>query len=218
MLNGLSNEMKPQEKLYKYGIEKLTLSELWALIIRTGRKNKSALQIGDELIPLIHKNKKTISPELFNGVRGIGEAKKSAICATLELGSRIYGNKNTKLIVSPKDVWTLMRDEVQKKKEYFIVFYLNTRNQMIQKEIISIGSLSASIAHPREVFEPAVRHHAGQIILSHNHPSGDATPSEEDKLTTKRLVKAGEILGIEVVDHVVVTKDSFISMREKGMM
>ena len=210
--------MKPQEKLFAHGVEQLSYSELWALLIRTGRKGKSAKQIGEELIPLIHKNKNNITPDLFSGVRGIGKAKISAICAALELGHRIYGNKSTKLIVSPKDVWLLMKDEIQKKKEYFIVFYLNTRNQIIQKEIISIGSLNASIAHPREVFEPAVRHHAGQIILSHNHPSGDCTPSHEDRETTKRLIKAGEILGIEVVDHVVVTKEGFVSMKEKIMM
>ncbi len=210
--------MKPQEKLFAYGVERLTFGELCALLIRTGRRGKSALQIGEELTSLIHKHKNNITPDIFNGVRGIGKAKISAICAALELGHRLYGNKNTSLIVSPKDVWLLMRDEVQKKKEYFVVFYLNTRNQIIQKEIISIGSLNTSIAHPREVFEPAVRHHAGQIILSHNHPSGDCTPSQEDRETTKRLVQAGELLGIEVVDHVVVTKEEFVSMREKKMM
>lgn len=210
--------MKPQEKLLAYGSEKLAFNELCALLIRTGRKGKSALQIGEELTPIIHKNKNNITPDLFNGVRGIGKAKISALCAALEIGHRLYGNKSVKLIVNPKDVWLLMKDEVQKKKEYFIVFYLNTRNQIIQKEIISIGSLSSSIAHPREVFEPAVRHHAGQIILSHNHPSGDSTPSQEDIATTKRLVQAGEILGIEVLDHVIVTKETFVSMREKMMM
>ncbi|MCX6730281.1 MAG: DNA repair protein RadC [Candidatus Roizmanbacteria bacterium] len=210
--------MKPQEKLFTYGAEQLTFGELGALLIRTGCKGKSARQISEDITPLIHKNKNTITPMLFAGVRGLGKAKISVLCAALELGHRLYGNKNTKLIVNPKDVWLLMRDEVQKKKEYFVVFYLNTRNQMIQKEVVSIGSLNTSIAHPREVFEPAVRHHAGQIILAHNHPSGDPTPSHEDKGTTKRLVQAGEILGIEVVDHVVVTKEGFVSMKEKGMM
>lgn len=210
--------MKPQEKLYAYGVEQLTFGELYALLIRTGRKGKSVRQIGEEITSLIHKNKNNISPNLFSGVRGIGKAKISALCAALELGHRLYGNKSTQLIINPKDVWLLMRDEVQKKKEYFVVLYLNMRNQMIQKEIISIGSLNVSIAHPREVFEPAVRHHAGQIILSHNHPSGDTTPSNEDKKTTKRLVEAGELLGIEVVDHVVVAREGFMSMREAQMM
>ncbi len=210
--------MKPQEKLFLYGVERLTIGELCALLIRTGRKGKSASQIAEELSPHIIKNKNNISPELFKGVRGIGKAKISTLCAGLELGHRLYGNKSTQLILSPRDVWILMRDEVQKKKEYFVVFYLNTRNQMIEKEIISIGSLNASIAHPREVFEPAVRHHAGQLILSHNHPSEDPSPSNEDVATTKRLVQAGELLGIEVVDHVVVSKEKFISMREKNMM
>jgi len=210
--------MKPQEKLFLYGVEGLTASELCTLLIRTGQKGKTARHIAEEIAPLIYKNKKNITPNLFNGVRGIGKAKISLICAALELGHRLYGNKNTSLIMNPKDVWILMKDEVQKKKEYFVVFYLNTRNQMIQKEIISIGSLNVSIAHPREVFEPAVRHHAGQIILSHNHPSDDPTPSHEDRETTKRLVQAGELLGIEVMDHVVVTKEEYVSMKEKKMM
>lgn len=210
--------MKPQEKLFLYGAERLTMGELCALLVRTGRKGRSSSQIAEELAPLIVKNKSNITPEIFNGIRGIGKVKISMLCSALELGHRLYGNKSTQLILKPKDVWLLMSDEVQKKKEYFVVFYLNTRNQMIQKEIISIGSLNASIAHPREVFEPAVRHHAGQLILSHNHPSDDPTPSHEDKETTKRLVQAGELLGIEVVDHVVVTKDGFVSMREKNMM
>jgi len=210
--------MKPQEKLFLYGVERLSIGELCALLVRTGRKGKSVSQIAEEIYPYIVKNKDNISPEIFKGVRGIGKAKISALCAALELGNRLYGKKKTQLILSPNDVWILMRDEVQKKKEYFVVFFLNTRNQMIQKEIISIGSLSASIAHPREVFEPAVRHHTGQLILSHNHPSGDPTPSNEDIATTKRLVQAGELLGIEVLDHVVVSKEKFISMREKNMM
>lgn len=210
--------IKPQEKLLTLGAERLTQSELWALVIRTGRKGRNALTISNEVAALVQKHKYAIAPSLFDGVRGIGKAKISALCAALELGHRLYGNKATQLIVSPKDIWLQMQEEVQKKKEYFVVFYLNTRNQMIQKELISIGSLSASIAHPREVFEPAVRHHAGQIILSHTHPSGDATPSDEDRATTKRLVKAGEILGIEVVDHVVVTKAKYVSMKEKRDM
>lgn len=210
--------MKPQEKLFAYGAEQLTFGELGALLVRTGCKGRSAKNIAEDISPIIHKNKNNIAPILFSKVRGLGKAKISVLCAALELGHRLYGDKNTKLIVSSKDVWLLMHDEVQKKKEYFVVFYLNTRNQMIQKEIISIGSLNTSIAHPREVFEPAVRHHAGQIILCHNHPSGDSTPSHEDKETTRRLVKAGEILGIEVIDHVIVTKEGFLSMKEKGMM
>ena len=208
--------MKPQDKLFSYGVERLKLPELCALLIRTGRAGRSVTHIAEEVALLLNKHKNAVSPSVFLGVRGVGKAKISALCAAMELGHRLYGNKSTQLIVSPKDVWQLMRDESTKKKEYFVVIYLNMRNQMIQKELISIGSLSASIAHPREVFEPAVRHHAGQIILTHNHPSGDATPSDEDRATTKRLVKAGKLLGIEVVDHVVVTKDMFVSMRERG--
>jgi DNA repair protein RadC len=104
------------------------------------------------------------------------------------------------------------------KKEHFYVYYLDTRNSIIKKELISLGSLNASIVHPREVFEPAIRHLCAHIILSHNHPSGDSTPSEADILVTKKLQNAGKILDIEVLDHVVVCEKDFTSMKEKGLM
>ena len=102
------------------------------------------------------------------------------------------------------------------KKEYFIALYLNTRNQLIHQEIISIGSLNSGIVHPREVFEPAVKHLAAQVILVHNHPSGDPSPSEDDLLVTKRLIEAGKILGIEIIDHIIITSNQYLSMKEKG--
>lgn len=213
----ITHILLPREKLALYGAEQLSLMELIALLLGTGTKGKSVLKVAKE-VDLYLSSTKQLTLEALSSFVGIGKSKATTILAALEIGKRLYGNKRTKLVAHPKDIWLLTRDESIKKKEYFIVFYLNTRNQVIQKEIISIGSLSASIAHPREVFEPAVRHHAGQIILAHNHPSGDCAPSQEDIQTTRRLVKAGEILGIEVLDHVVVTKDDYLSMKEKGMM
>ncbi len=213
----INHTVLPREKMIRYGPERLSVMELVALLLGTGVKGKNVLKVARE-VDVYLSSTKQITLEGLSSFEGVGNSKATVILGALELGKRLYGNKKTKLIIKPKDILMLMRDEAIKKKEYFVVFYLNVRNQMIQKEIISIGSLSASIAHPREVFEPAVRHHAGHIILAHNHPSGDCVPSQEDLQTTRRLIKAGEILGIEVIDHIVVTRDDYFSMKEKGMM
>ena len=118
--------------------------------------------------------------------------------------------------MTPKDVWSAMADVRDSRKEHFVVFYLDTRNQLIQKELISLGTLNSSLVHPREVFESAIKYSTAQIILSHNHPSGDVNSSSEDIAITKKLINAGEILGIELIDHVIVTTNSYSSMKQKG--
>lgn len=123
-----------------------------------------------------------------------------------------------KLISRPKDIWRNMDKIRCNKKEYFVAFYLDTKNQIIKKEIVSIGILNASLVHPREVFEPAIRLSAAQIIISHNHPSEDVNPSEQDLIITKRLIKTGQILGIEIIDHVIVGKNNYLSMKEKKII
>lgn len=210
--------MQPQEKLYKYGIEALNIQELIALILRTGRKGRGVMQIAKDLANTFGRGEGIVTSEMLAQIKGIGDAKASALLATLELGKRLYGHKKTQLILQPEDVWKDMREEARKKKEFFVLFFLDMRSQVIRKETISIGTLSTSIVHPREVFEMAITHHAGQIILSHNHPSGEVKPSEEDIETTKRLIKAGEILGIQILDHVIVTADAYLSMKEKGIV
>lgn len=121
-------------------------------------------------------------------------------------------------MLSPKDVWEEMKDIRDNKKEHFIIFFLDTRNQEISREIISVGSLNANLVHPREVFEPAVRNLAAQIIVAHNHPSGDTEPSKEDLEITQKLVEAGDILGIEIIDHIIVAKDCYLSLKEQGFL
>jgi DNA repair protein RadC len=120
-------------------------------------------------------------------------------------------------LLSPRDVFDGLKDIRESKKEHFVVFFLDTRNQQIKREIISIGTINASLVHPREVFEPAVKHLAVQVILAHNHPSGDLEPSEEDLDVNRRLTEAGKILGIEVLDHVIVTRTAFKSFRDGGL-
>lgn len=120
--------------------------------------------------------------------------------------------------LKPKDVWEALRDVRENKKEHFVVFFLDTRNTEIKREIVSIGTLNYNLVHPREVFEPAVRNLAASIIVAHNHPSGCLEPSDEDLSLTKRLSQAGKLLGIELLDHVIVTREGFMSFKQKGLL
>ena len=137
--------------------------------------------------------------------------------AVTELGRRLSAKK-PRMFLKPRDVWEELRDVRAQKKEHFVVFFLDTRNQEIKREIVSIGTLNYNLVHPREVFEPAVRNLAASVIVAHNHPSGTMEPSDEDLSLTKRLTQAGKILGIEVLDHVIVGRDGFMSFKEKGLI
>lgn len=139
------------------------------------------------------------------------------IRAVWEIAKRFAGKK-TNVYLKPRDIWEELRDIRGLKKEHFVVFFLDTRNQEVQRAIVSIGTLNYNLVHPREVFEPAVRNLAAGIILAHNHPSGCLEPSDEDLSLTKRLVQAGKLLGIEILDHVIVTKDAFTSFKQKGLI
>jgi len=210
---------RPREKLIRYGPEKLSNSELLAIILGSGTKERNVIELANKIL------KKFSAEELpnltFNDLKnypGLGPAKACEIIACFELGKRLLKGKRTKIYLTPKDVWDELKDLHNHKKEHFVIFYLDARNQEIKREIISVGSLNANLVHPREVFEPAVRNLAAQIILAHNHPSGDPEPSEDDLEITKRLVESGKILGIEIIDHIIVAKNGFISFKEKRLI
>jgi len=209
----------PREKMEKYGPEKLSDAELLAIILRTGAKGLNAVELSKKILKKFSREKITtaLTKELQEAF-GLGPAKACGIVACFELGKRLLNGKQAALILSPKDVWENLRDIRDHRKEHFIIFYLDTRNQEIQREVISVGTLNANLVHPREVFEPAVRNIAAQILIAHNHPSGNHEPSEEDIEITRRLTEAGILLGIEVMDHVIVTKTSYLSLRERGIM
>lgn len=212
---------RPREKLLKYGPGRLSAVELLAILLGTGRKGESVLLVAKKLFKTIPFEKfPHLTSNEFRNISGIGPAKTCELLASIELGKRLFQNKKVAIsqLLNPKDVFDNLKDISQSKKEHFIVFFLDSRNQQIHREIISIGTINASLVHPREVFEPAIRHLSVQIILAHNHPSGDLEPSEEDLTVNKRLTEAGKLLGIEVLDHIIVTKDSFISFKEKGLM
>jgi len=212
----LLNEAR--EKLEKYGPEKLSNSELLAILLRTGSEGINVVELAGKILRKfsgIGLAKASVK-ELKNTF-GLGSAKACEIIACFELGRRILHNKQSSLLLTPKDVWDELKDLRDHKKEHFVIFFLDSRNQEIKREIISVGSLNANLVHPREVFEPAVRNLAAQVIIAHNHPSGDSEASEDDLEITKQLTEAGKILGIEVMDHIIVTKNNYFSFKE-GML
>ena len=210
---------RPREKLEKYGSERLSNSELLAILLGTGQKGINVVELSRKILTKFSGDGLSKADvKALKNTFGLGTAKACEIVACFELGRRHLQNKLASLILSPKDVWDELKDIRDNKKEHFVIFFLDTRNQEIKREIISIGSLNANLVHPREVFEPAIRYSAAQIIVAHNHPSGNPDPSEEDLIITKRLIAAGKILGIDIIDHIIVAKNKYISFKEKGLI
>lgn len=220
-LKDLPNFERPREKLIEKGASALKKEELLAIVLRTGIKGKNVLTVARDILSE-YGNKKLldVSFKELKNMRGVGASKAAQILAALELGKRLYQEKIVKevYLASPEDVAKEVAHIRENKKENFIALYLDARNRLIHKETISIGTLNASLVHPREVFEPALTHHAAAIIVAHNHPSGDPEPSKDDREITKRLVEAGKILGIEVTDHLIVAGDTFMSFKEHGLL
>ena len=210
---------RPREKLEKYGPERLSDSELLAILLRTGSKDINVVELARKILKKFKESGLTeASIKELKNTFGLGGAKACEIVACFELGRRLLQNKQSVLLLSPQDVWNELKDIRSHKKEHFVIFFLDSRNQEIKREIISIGSLNANLVHPREVFEPAVRYLAAQVVIAHNHPSGDSSPSQEDSDITKQLMDAGKLLGIEIKDHVIVSKGNFFSFKEHKLI
>lgn len=215
---------RPREKLIRYGPEALSNSELLAILIGTGMKNTSALTLASQILALSEEGISYLvdaSPEELSKVQGIGIAKSCQIISAIELGKRISQTpRNKRISIStPEELAALYMEELRyRKKEIFKVIYLNTKNEITFTEDISIGNLNSSIVHPREVFRSAVKRGAASIIVIHNHPSGNPTPSQNDINVTKRLVEVGELIGIPVLDHLIIGDGVFISLKEKMLI
>ena len=210
---------RPREKLIQYGPERLSNSELLAILLRSGKKGENVVDLAYKILKRYKAEKLPyLSYADLKDVHGLGPAKACEIVACFELGKRLLKGKVEKFYLKAEDIWNELKDIRDNKKEHFVIFFLDARNQVIKKEIISVGSLNANLVHPREVFEPAVRNIAAQIVLAHNHPSGDPEPSEDDLEITKRLVDAGKLLGIEVIDHIIVVKNDYFSFKDKGLL
>jgi DNA repair protein RadC len=206
---------RPREKFERYGPEKLSNAELLSIVLRTGRKGHSVTTIAQSTVNILGKNIIHSQVEDLAKVPGIGKVKAIEIKAAFELYRRFSKEMESKIITSAKDIWDDLVDFRTVSKEHFFVFLLDSRNQLIKRELISIGTLTTSLVHPREVFEAAVKNVAFSIILAHNHPTNVTEPSLADIEVTKRMVKCGNLMGIKVEDHVIIGKDSFCSLKEK---
>lgn len=223
MIRDLPLEERPREKLKTLGAGALSNAELLAILLRVGGRNESAVQVATRILARGGGLRKLpeLSLEELQENKGIGPDKAVMIKAALELGSRLATTPREELgsITNPRQAADLFMEELRyRKKEYFKILLLNTKNHIISREEISVGSLSASIVHPREIFNSPMRKSAASVILFHNHPSGDPSPSQEDLEVTRRLVDAGNILGISVRDHIIIGDGCFFSFREKGLL
>ncbi|HVF01170.1 MAG TPA: DNA repair protein RadC [Rubrobacteraceae bacterium] len=221
-LKQLPPELRPRERLLTAGPSALSDGELLGLLFGIGNREKTAVELAGEVISEaggLHGLYDVSVHELVR-VKGIGEAKACIIMAAMELGRRIgqVRNPGRPMISSPADVDRLLRGRIANlDRENFVVVLLNTKNEVIESPLVSVGTLSGALVHPREVFKPAIRASAASVILAHNHPSGKVEPSREDREVTGRLVESAEILGIEVLDHVILG-DGFYSMKEHGKL
>lgn len=214
---------RPRERLIRQGAESLSNQELLAILLRTGTKQESVLHLANRVLGFFEQIQelKNATMEEMMTVKGIGQAKAVQLLAAVELGKRLSQQKtNEKFTIrSPKDAAIyLMPEMASLTQEHFVTLFLNVKNQILHKQTIFIGSLNASIVHPREIFREAVKRSAASIICAHNHPSGNPSPSTEDIDVTKRLMEAGRLMGIELLDHVIIGDHQFISLKEKGYM
>ncbi|WBX82276.1 DNA repair protein RadC [Virgibacillus salarius] len=221
MIKNVPKDDRPRERLIKSGSSHLSNAEILAIILGSGTRQESVLALSNRL--LMHfEGLKLLSDatiEELIAIRGIGTAKAVLILAAVELGKRmhIYRSDERHVIRSPEDGAEYVMEEMRGlNQEHFVTLFLNTKNQIIHKQTIFIGSLNASIVHPREVFREAVKRSAASIIVVHNHPSGDPTPSQEDIHVTRRLVECGKMIGIELIDHLVIGDRKYVSLKEKG--
>ena len=222
-LRELPWEERPRERLMAHGGQSLTIAELLAILLRTGRKGESALEIGRALaaMPGGLAGLSRLTAAQLAAVKGIGPVKAVTVLAALELGKRCAVQKTqTRLTIrSAADAAAVVMPRLRyETKEHFIVLLLDTKHHVIDMPVISIGTLDMSVVHPREVFFPAVVQHAAAMILIHNHPSGEPSPSREDHAVTDKLVQAGLIFDIPVLDHIVIGDGSYVSFREKGWL
>lgn len=221
-IKDLPQNERPIEKLISLGVNSLSDSELLAILLRTGTKQQSAIELAYEMIENTDQgilDFVDMSVDEFCNTKGIGNSKACQIIASIELGKRISKErlKDKVKIGKPSDVSDLFIEEFKYLSvEKLAAVYLNSKNEIIHWEVIFTGSLNHSIVHPREIFKKGVKLSAAGIIIVHNHPSGDVSPSKEDEGVTKRVAEAGKIVGIPLLDHIVVGYDRYYSFRENG--
>jgi DNA repair protein RadC len=217
-----SNE-RPRERLQHHGPSAVSTAELLAIQLRTGTPERSALGLAELLLSQFDglRGVANASIEELSRIKGVGPVKAVQIAAALELGRRLSALSDAErpVIHSPQDVANLLMGELRDaKKEHLKSLLLDTKNRVQKVLTVSVGILDSSLVHPREVFKDAIAASAASIIVVHNHPSGDPTPSAEDRRITRRLAEAGQILGIDLLDHIILGDNRWISLKEKGFL
>ncbi|HEX5032487.1 MAG TPA: DNA repair protein RadC [Candidatus Eisenbacteria bacterium] len=220
MMHDVEESERPRERLFELGPGALSDADLVALVFGSGSGGESVLDVAARVTRSIHLRRlhQTAVEDLL-AVKGMGPARAAQLLAAAEIGRRLWPDADPiPLVRGPETIFELTADIRRSNREHFVGFYLNSRNQVLRREIISIGSLNASIVHPREVFIPALAVSAASLILAHNHPSGDPSPSEEDLAITRRIAESGRLLGIELLDHVVVAREAYTSFKERRLL
>ncbi len=212
---------RPREKLAKSGTAVLSDVELISIIIGKGVPGRDVFHVATDISKRIKENAVQLNHRDFfedlKKIEGVGSAKASQIVAGFELARR-YLIKDDVKVTSPTDILPLVSDIVNKKQEYFVCISLNGAGEVVSNRVVTVGLLNHSLVHPREVFADVITDRAASVILVHNHPSGALEPSKEDMAVTKQLVDAGSILGINVLDHLIISKKGYLSMKEKGLL
>ena len=203
---------RPREKLARSGASRLSDLELLMAIIGSGNAQADVSKIARQVLKILRDRGGDISYDDLRGVVGLGEAKIPVILANFELARRYLLDGDQPIIDSPEKAVEQLADIRDKKQEYFVCLTLDGANRLIAKRVITIGTLTASLVHPREVFSDAITDRAASIIVAHNHPSGNLQPSGADRAVTERLREAGELLGVTLLDHLIITKDSFVKL------
>jgi DNA repair protein RadC len=219
----LPAEERPRERMKALGVEALSMRELLALVIGSGSRGRGAMELADDLVSSFEsaRDLALASAERLCRVSGVGVARASRVMAAIELGRRVLKSSrgDRKTVRCPADAaGVVMEDMMNLDREHFRVMLLDSKNAVISVETVSIGTVNASIVHPREVLKPALEKSATSIILVHNHPTGSVSPSREDILITRRFEKCGRILGIDVVDHIIIGDNNYVSMKEGGYL
>lgn len=217
----IPNSSRPRERLEHFGVKSLADHELLAILLRTGTKGNNVIGLAIEVLKVVEgiNRLKQVSLQELMQIPGIGKVKATEILAAVEFGRRI--SKSTQLkegtVSSSEWVGQYLQEELSNlNQENVMALYLNTKNEIIKKDIVFIGSLNSSVAHPREIFNRAISYSAARIIIAHNHPSGNIEPSEADLSFTNRMVEAGELIGIELLDHFIIGENCYLSLREEG--
>jgi DNA repair protein RadC len=215
-IRDLPEEKKPREKLRKYGPASLKNDELMAVILGKGTRKEGILELSKRIMSQ-YGNQAVLSRgdvDTLEKVLSLSPVQACQVVAAFELGKRMFGRTTEVFLKSPEEVFEYARDMARLKKEHLRGLYLDTRNKLIRDEVIAIGTLNASLAHPREIFHPAIESNAAAILLVHNHPSGDPLPSNDDIELTKQVHEASKIVDIDVLDHVIIGSQNYYSLKE----